>query len=186
VFIVIDDLKKEPLHVHHVFPAEEIMFSHADASLNMPVTTDFTLTHKGRNLHLSGKVETEIRFKCSRCAKEFLYPFSADFDLSYQPHPKEIAENTEIELKYEDMDIAYYDGVTFDVNVMVLEQIELAMPMKIVCREDCKGICLRCGADLNDLNADDSNAKECPCSEEPDPRLSVLLDFKKKKKQVDQ
>ncbi|HSW39615.1 MAG TPA: DUF177 domain-containing protein [Acidobacteriota bacterium] len=176
MFIVIEDLKPEPLHVRHVFPAKEIMFSHADAFLKIPVTTDFVLTRKGRDLHFSGNIETEIGFTCSRCAKEFSQPFAADFDLFYRPHPTEVVENSEIELKYEDMEIAYYDGVVFDVNVMVLEQIELAMPMKFVCSEDCRGLCCKCGADLNE--------EKCLCMEKPDPRMSALLDFKHKMKQV--
>jgi uncharacterized protein len=176
VFIEIEDLKPEPLHVHHVFPIGEIDFSHEDAALSAPVSTDFVLTHKDRDLRVDGTVETAIRFRCSRCTKEFAQPFATSFNISYLPQPK-WAENSEIELKYEDMEVAYYDGVDLDVDLMVLEQIELAMPMKFVCREDCKGLCYKCGADLNE--------GACLCkNEETDSRLSVLLDFQRKK-QVD-
>jgi uncharacterized metal-binding protein YceD (DUF177 family) len=71
VFIEIEDLKAEPLHVHHVFPIKEILFSHEDAELKAPITTDFVLTHKDRNLWIDGEVETAISFRCSRCTKEF-------------------------------------------------------------------------------------------------------------------
>ena len=173
MFIEIEDLKPEPLHVHHVFQTGEIEFSHEDAVLNEPVTADFTLDHKNSDLHITGTVETVIHFRCSRCAKEFDRDISAGFVLSYLPQPEYSDENVEVELKYEDMEIAFYDGIAFDVNMMVLEQIELAIPMKIICREDCKGLCYQCGADLNE--------GICSCTGEPaDPRLSVLLDFKKK------
>jgi len=179
VFIEIEDLKEEPLHVHHVFPIKEIMFSHEDAKLNSPVTTDFVLAHRDRDLRIDGSVETSIIFRCSRCMKEFCKPFVADFDLTYLPQQKMTNENAEIELKYEDMEVEYYDGIAFDVNVMVLEQIELAMPMQYVCREDCKGLCYKCGADLNE--------GECLCEKEATgSRLSVLLEFQKKKKQADE
>jgi len=174
VFIEIEDLKPEPLHVHHVYPIEEIMFSHEDASLDESVTADFVLSHKDRDLHIDGTVDTAVRFRCSRCNKEFSRPLSASFDLSYLPQPKWTNENAEIALRYEDMDVAYYDGLSLDVDLMVLEQIELAIPMKFVCREDCKGLCYKCGADLNE--------GACLCKNEiPDARLSVLLDFQKKK-----
>jgi len=174
VFIEIEDLKPEPLHVHHVFPVEEISFSHEDASLDEPVTADFILSHRDRDLRIDGTVNTAIRFRCSRCNKEFSRPFSTSFDLSYLPQPKWTNESAEIELKYEDMDVAYYDGLALDVDLMVLEQIELAIPMKFICQEDCKGLCYNCGADLNE--------GVCLCkNENPDPRLSVLLDFRKKK-----
>jgi uncharacterized protein len=173
VFIEIENLKSEQLHVHHDFPTGEIKFIHEDAAISEPVAADFTLAHRERDLHINGTVQTAIRFQCSRCDKEFCRPFSTSFDLSYLPQPKWTNEDAEIELKYEDMGVAYYDGIAFDVNLMVLEQIELAMPMKFICREDCKGLCYKCGADLNE--------KPCQCgNEEADSRLSVLLDFKKK------
>jgi uncharacterized protein len=175
VFIEIEDLKSEPLHIHHVFPVGEIRFSHEDAALDEPVTTDFVLSHKDRDLHVDGSVETAIHFRCSRCTREFSRAFTTSFDLSYLPQPKWTNGNAEIELRYEDMEVAYYDGIAFDVNLMVLEQIELAMPMRFICREDCKGLCYQCGADLNEGT--------CPCEKEnTDSRLSVLLDFQHMKK----
>jgi uncharacterized protein len=174
VFIEIEDLSPEPLHVHHVFPAGAIKFSHEDAVLDDSVTADFVLSHKYRDLRVDGTVETSVRFRCSRCTREFSRAVSTSFDLSYLPQPKWTNEDAEIELRYEDMDVAYYDGIALDVDLMVLEQIELAMPMKFVCRESCKGLCDNCGADLNE--------GACFCTNEAsDSRLSVLLDFKRKK-----
>ena len=173
MFIEIEDLKPEPLHVRHVFQTGEIEFSHEDAVLNGPVTADFTLNHKNSDLHIMGTVNTVVHFRCSRCTREFDKDISAGFNLSYLPQPEWTEENVEVELKYEDMEVAFYDGTAFDVNMMVLEQIELAIPMKFVCREDCKGLCYQCGADLNEGT--------CSCTgETADPRLSVLLDFKRK------
>jgi uncharacterized protein len=173
VFIEIEELKQEQLHVQHVFPIGEIRFSHEDAGLTEPVAVNFVLTHEDGDLHVDGRVETNIRFRCSRCTKEFSKPFSASFDLTYLPQPKWSNEDAEIELKYEEMEIAYYDGVALDVNLMILEQIELAMPMKFVCREDCRGLCYKCGADLNE--------GACLCkNEETESRMSVLLEFRKK------
>jgi uncharacterized protein len=179
VFIEIEDLKPEPLQVHHVFPIGEIRFSHEDADLSAPVATDFILTHNDRALRVDGTVETAIRFKCSRCTKEFSRAFSSSFDLTYLPQPKWTNEKAEIELRYDEMEVAYYDGIALDVDLLVLEQIELAMPMKFVCREDCKGLCYKCGADLNE--------GACLCkTEDPDSRLSVLLEFQKNKKKADE
>lgn len=176
MFIEIEDLKPEPLHVHHVFPVGEIKFSHEDATLEGPVTADFVLSHKDSNLHLDGTIQAAVHFRCSRCTKEFTSPLATKFDLSYLPQPKWTNDDeAEIELRYEDMEVAYYDGITFDVNLMVLEQIELAMPMQFTCREDCKGLCYQCGADLNEGT--------CPCKNDvSDSRMSVLLDFQKRKK----
>ena len=174
MFIEIEDLKQESLHVQHVFPIGEIRFSHEDAGLTEPVAVNFLLTHQDRYLRVDGTVETNIRFKCSRCTKEFSKSFTASFDLTYLPQPELSNEGAEIELKYEEMVLAYYDGIALDVNVMILEQIELAMPMNFVCREDCRGLCYKCGADLNEGT--------CLCkNEEIDPRMSILLESRQKK-----
>jgi uncharacterized protein len=173
VFIEIEDLTDEPLIFHHVFPEGEILLAHEDAALNEPVNTDFVLTHRGRDLQVDGTVETGIRYICSRCLKEFSRHLSSSFDLSYAPQPRVERENDEIALKYEDMEVGFYDGVRLDVNLMALEQIELSLPMKFVCREDCKGLCYKCGADLNEGG--------CRCdTTEMDSRLGELLKFKKK------
>jgi uncharacterized protein len=174
VLIEVQDLKEEPLHIHHVFPIEEIKFSHEDAVLSEPVATDFVLSHRDLDLHLDGTIQTKIHFRCSRCTKECSMAFAANFDLTYSPQPEWTNQKAEIELKYEEMEVAYYDGIALDINLMILEQIELAIPMSFVCREDCKGLCYNCGADLNE--------GVCLCKkEETDSRLSVLLDFKQKR-----
>ena len=174
MFIEVQDLKQEPLYIRHVFPIGEIKFFHEDAALSEPVATDFVVTHNDRDLRVEGTVETSIRFRCSRCTKEFSKSFAASYDLTYLPQPKWTSENAEIALKYDDMEVAYYDGVALDVNLVILEQIELAMPMKFVCREDCKGLCYKCGVDLNE--------GLCSCkNEETDFRLSALLEFRQKK-----
>ena len=171
MFIEIEDLEEKPLRVRHMFPIDEIRFSHEDAWLDTPVAVDFTLFPLGRELRVTGSLETSIRCRCSRCVKDFVRSFAEDFDLSYSPQPKWDGGAAEVELKYEDMDIGYYDGVRFDVNALALERIELALPMQYVCRDGCKGLCYKCGADLNE--------ETCFCKEEPDARLSVLLEFKK-------
>ncbi len=173
MFIEIEDLRDEPLHVQHTYKLGELAFKRADALLAEPVEADFVLTHKNRDLHIGGRVRTILRCRCARCASEFEQEVAARFELSYLPQPAGAKENEEIELRYDDMDIGFYDGVRFDVDLMVAEQIELSLPMKLVCREECRGLCYRCGRDLN----------EGPCGcvpDERDPRLSVLLEFRKK------
>lgn len=175
MFIEIEGLRDEPLHVHHTYSVGELAFERQDAALAEVVAADFVLTHEDRDLHIDGSVDTAVRCRCARCTSEFLRPVSARFDLSYVPQPKGRKEKEEIELKYEEMDVAFYDGIRLDVDLMVVEQIELALPMKFVCREECKGLCYRCGRDLNE--------GPCGCgSEGPDPRLSALLEFREKKK----
>jgi uncharacterized protein len=172
LFIEIERLTLEPLHIQHLYGVGELQFKHDDAVLEESVAADFVLTHKGQDLRVQGLVRTAIRYQCSRCLKEYRHPLETRFDLCYLPQ-SDWKPDEEIELKYEDMGVGYYDGIALDVDLMVLEQIELSMPMKFVCREECKGLCPLCGADRND--------GVCPCKvDETDPRLVVLRDFRSK------
>ena len=174
MFLEIESLTPEPLHIQHVYGIEDLEFKHEDAALEEPVSTDFILTHKEKDLRVEGAVRTAIRYQCSRCLKDFSHALNASFNLFYLPKAG-WKKDEEVELQYEDMVIGYYDGIRLDVDLMVLEQIELAMPMKFVCREDCRGLCPSCGADLNEGS--------CPCKvDTTDSRLAVLRDFRAKMK----
>ncbi len=173
MFIEIESLKPEPLYVRHVYGMGELGFEHDDAFLGAPVCADFVLTHKEKDLRVEGTVETEIRHLCARCLRECTYRLSAAFDLTYLPQPVSRGVDEEIELKDEDMVVGFYDGIRLDVDLMVLEQIELAMPMKFLCGADCKGLCPECGANLND--------GACACKRDAgDTRLAALLKFRRK------
>ena len=175
MFIEIERLTLEPLHVQHLFDIRELQFKHDDAILEKPVAADFILTHKEKDLHVEGTIQTGIRYQCSRCLKEYSSPLDAHFDLYYLPQGN-WKRDEEVELKDEDLEVGYYDGIGLDVNLMVLEQIELAMPMKFICREECKGLCPSCGADLNEGS--------CECKvDAADSRLAVLRDFRSKMKE---
>jgi uncharacterized protein len=174
VFIEIEDLKPEPLHVRHTYALGELPFEFHGAVLSEPVSTDFVLTHKDRDLMIGGSLTTDVRYTCSRCLKQDSRHLSTSFDLTYLPHAKGVRDGEEIELKYAEMEVGFYDGIRFDVDAMIVEQIVLSMPMRFVCSEDCKGLCHHCGKDLNE--------GACLCTDEvTDPRLSVLRDFRRKK-----
>jgi len=173
VFIEIEDLKDVPLHFQHVYGLRELSFNREDAALEDAVSVDFTLTHRERELRLSGTVATAVRCTCSRCLKEFSRRLASSFDLFYLPHPDTKTVDEEIELRYEEMDTGYYDGVRLDVDLMVVEQIELSLPMRFVCREECRGLCYLCGTNLN--------VRSCSCTpDESDTRLAALLEFRKR------
>ena len=174
MFIEVEDLEEEPLHVQHTYPQTELPFRHEDAVLDEPVAVDFMLTHDARDLRLGGFLETALRFTCARCLKQVPRRLATSFDLLYVPQPPATADaEEEIELDYDEMDVGFYDGIRLDVDLMVLEQIELSIPMRFVCREDCRGLCYTCGADLNE--------RTCSCTQQTgDSRLAVLREFRKK------
>ncbi len=66
----------------------------------------------------------------------------------------------------DDPDMFFLDGNLADVDEIIVNAFVLNTEQRYICREDCKGLCPKCGADLN--------AAPCNCREEPDPRLAVL------------
>jgi uncharacterized protein len=74
-------------------------------------------------------------------------------------------------VRNDDLDVSIYDGEKIDLTDLVREQILLDLPTQILCQEDCKGLCQKCGANLNEVN--------CNCEEnEIDPRWSALKNLK--------
>ena len=72
---------------------------------------------------------------------------------------------------------SYLQGYNLDVDQFVRSELLLNLPMKVLCREDCRGICNRCGANLN--------YETCGCDRSsPDPRMSVIQDIFKQFKEV--
>jgi uncharacterized protein len=82
-----------------------------------------------------------------------------------------MSDEDEQELAQEELDLSYYDNDEIDIQALIKEQVLLSVPMKPVCSENCKGICVTCGKDLN--------AGLCECKEDGhDPRLAPLQKLK--------
>ncbi len=122
-----------------------------------------------QTVFLSGTVETVIHMLCSRCLETAELPINVPFRYTLMPALDESRE--EVELTEDDLEYGIYEGESVDCDPLIYEQIVLQIPMKVLCREDCRGLCPQCGANLN-LGA-------CPCPEKAiDERLAVLKKFK--------
>jgi uncharacterized protein len=115
---------------------------------------------------VSGRATTRLEQVCSRCAEAFEVPFSESFDLRYLPQAA-IQSEGEHEIKDDDLTAAFYTEGTLDVVDLLREQFMLAVPMKPLCSDACRGLCPECGANLN--------RTECGCAPRwEDPRLAPL------------
>ncbi|HBG47552.1 MAG TPA: hypothetical protein DDW94_11280 [Deltaproteobacteria bacterium] len=140
-------------------------------SFSSPVAAHLEISKKGRSIFVSGEIKTGIHLNCSRCLKDFDYPFDADFASYYE---RGAEPEKEKELKAADMDVNYISGDTLDTSELLLGQISLELPMQPLCSTECKGLCPRCGADLN--------LGDCGCGrdEKTDSKFAKLKDFKVK------
>lgn len=125
--------------------------------IDQPVSVAGQVRNMAGALLLEGKVSTTLHLTCDRCMK----PFAKDMVI-----PIETLLATELADEASDSEIILLDGDEVDLDEVAATAFVLAMDIKNLCSEDCKGICAGCGVDLN--------AGECQCRPEVDPRLAVL------------
>jgi len=124
----------------------------------------------GKRVLIKGIAGMSSLFTCSRCLKQFYLPLRADFEEEFLPEP-EVNKTVEQELTAEELESGFYSGDEINVEDLIREEMLLAVPMKPLCKPDCRGICPKCGKDLND--------GPCGCKEdEIDSRLMPLKKIK--------
>lgn len=150
MIINVAKLTDDPLVLDCRVPWRELRFDHQDARLRQDVelSARVTLLEK-RALRVEGSCRTQMDFTCCRCLQTFKRPQNLDFDLYYMPHSSISRDVEEIELKDEDLNLGFYDGVKLDTNLVLAEQLLFSIPMKPLCQSNCKGLCQQCGTNLN-------------------------------------
>lgn len=122
--------------------------SRIDFDLESPLHAEAKIEKAGQSVLIAGKVEVTLRFQCVRCLKEFSYPLSTPFELTLHPL-KEAPSEEEVELQSEEMESSFFEGGEIHLSEIACEQIFLEIPYQPVCQEGCKGLCPKCGKDLN-------------------------------------
>jgi uncharacterized protein len=137
-----------------------------------PVSLSFDIDRQepGR-YRVAGHLEGSVELACSRCLEPFTLPIAADFDLRYIPRTENVGEG-EREVEEDDLATAFYDDEQIDVAHLIMEQFHLALPMKALCTDACKGLCAQCGTNRNTGSCDCSPMWE-------DPRLAALKALKR-------
>lgn len=147
--------------------------SDTDLKILSPVQALIRIDKKNSEIFLKGTLSVTLQQQCSRCLKIFDTEMKIDIDTLYRPS-KEIDVEEHYELKSDELETAFYKNDEIDINDLLKEQILLNLPMKPLCSEQCKGLCPKCGTDLN--------ITQCKCEvSEVDERLAVLKQLLKRK-----
>jgi uncharacterized protein len=156
----------------HTYRPEEVELEEEGARLISDAAVEGSAARKGEQVRLRGTIKTEVELLCDRCAAPQSAPLAVEFDTSFIPQEVEVGKEENVELQAEDLILSAYEGDAVDLDELVREQILLALPLRHLCREDCKGLCQKCGANLNDTH--------CSCEQgEVDPRWAALAALKK-------
>ena len=155
-------------------PFEKTVFQGADGRYPVTASDPVRITVKNlgnRKLSIVGDAKVTLEIPCARCLK----PVSCSVELEFD---QEIDMKVSDEERVKDLDEqSYLSGYNLDADQLVGNELTLNLPMKVLCKEDCKGICNRCGANLN--------IETCDCDTRSlDPRMAVIQDIFKQFKEV--
>lgn len=131
--------------------------------------------HHGKNkiikdIRLRGRMSARLELQCARCLEPVPQELSRDFELLYRPLGTD-AGRDELSVTDAEAEIGYYQGGGVLLEDVLREQVLLALPLKITCRAECKGLCPQCGKNLNQ--------EPCSCTvPADDPRWAALKDIR--------
>jgi uncharacterized protein len=124
------------------------------------------------DIRIVGDLSARFEVACARCLEPIVQNVARGFDLLYRPLGVD-AGREEMSVTAAEAEVGYYQGEGVLLDDVLREQVLLALPLKAICRENCKGLCPHCGRNLNH--------EECNCAEPlEDPRWSALKDIREK------
>jgi uncharacterized protein len=138
---------------------------------------DLVEEHHGKHkvvqdIRLKGTLDTSLVAPCARCLEPVVYEVDRSFDLLYRPLGTDAGQE-ERSITDAETEIGYYQGDGLLLEDALREQVLLAVPLKTLCREDCKGLCPHCGKNRNE--------GQCSCAERrEDPRWAALKEIRNK------
>jgi uncharacterized protein len=122
-----------------------------------PLKADITIEKVENKYALEGVMRGRFRLRCDRCLETYIHPIESVWSLLLAAPASGIDEG-EIELFEDDLIVDFIKGSEINLDDVIREQIFLAMPFKSLCKEECSGLCMACGANLN--------IEECTCQRE--------------------
>lgn len=149
--------RKKEINLSSTF--EPIKFEGEEIKVIDKVLVDGIVTSMEDVLVLNASIKTNLELQCSRCLDTFIYPIDIDIE-------ERFTNNKELE----DQEIMFVDGDTLDITEIIENSIISTLPIKRLCKEDCKGLCSQCGAN--------KNVENCSCLDyDVDIRLAKLREL---------
>jgi uncharacterized protein len=177
MLITVLDLEREPLEFDLALDPGAIDFG-GELTQKGPLAVqgraEVIEEHRGpkeivSDIRIRGTYKGEVEVPCARCLEPVLMPSEGQFDLLFRPLGVDQGAS-ERAISAADTEIGYYQNGGLALEDVLREQVLLSLPVRTLCRQDCKGLCPRCGQDLN--------SESCTCeTASPDPRWSALSDL---------
>ena len=170
MFLDIKDLAVRKLRIRKSYAPGSADYHSAEIKQTEPLEVTATAELLEGQIRITGELETKIELVCARCLEPVIEDVHRAFDLFYRPVTKDLKPK-EDRLKDDDTEIGFFEGEGLFLADVLKEQVLLALPLKVICRGDCRGLCPNCGVNLNH--------EECRCeTHATDPRLAPLARLK--------
>lgn len=170
------DLEIKPIRFDRAYAAGEIDFLEEGLTQVGPLVASGVAELMGSigEIQVRGEFHVKLAAGCDRCLEGAEFAIDRKFDLCYQP-AETLETGEEIGLKQDETELGFFDGEGVRLEEILREQVLLALPAQRLCREDCKGLCPSCGANLN------QGACSCaPAAVEPGGWASALKEIRTK------
>lgn len=165
----IDQLDSDPTVFAHTYENDQLSFADTEVNrLISPAAVEGEIRRRRGQVEIRGNLTATVESVCDRCLRPVEIPVKTDFAASYEiESAAEVDAHGARELTTDDLEVGELTGDVFSLDDFVREQILINLPGRILCREDCAGLCAQCGADLNE--------GACGClQKEIDPRWAGL------------
>lgn len=155
---------------------EKLELTHTSYPVSYKEPFVLTVSNKAGRLLLEGETRVNLLMPCDRCLDEVEIPFPIHIDTRVKPYQASDGTSDAPDHDSSDSDLtdpdeySFLDGCILDVDKLVSDEIVVALPTKVLCKEDCKGLCSVCGTNLNHSS--------CSCDRSVgDPRMAAIRDI---------
>ena len=167
--VELESLERHGGRFAHNYEPGELDLNEERVTLVAPPRVSGRIQQSDSKVTVRGEATAELQLECDRCLKSVLIPVSSSFEVEYVT-PDTYQADPAAELLDEDLSLSVFDGGVIDIDDLVREQILLALPVQVLCQQECQGLCPECGGDRNDA--------DCKCEEaEIDPRWAGLKEI---------
>lgn len=167
MIIAVEELLEHPVRFNEVFEPGHIDYATGDLTQVAGLNVRGTASLLDKEIHLRGRLGTEIEVICARCLDPIRQAVEREFDLFYHPL-EDCPREDELQVPPGEEELGFYRDGALLLEDVAREQVLLTLPMRSICREDCRGLCVQCGCNLN--------REPCSCPrKEIDPRWEGLL-----------
>ena len=167
--IDLSKIEGEPKTFAETFELDEEKLDPDRVTGGMEIHLEGNVRPVGEHYLVDGRLKARGRINCGRCLEPV--DWRADSDFNVEVALAEAAPlDPEIALDEADLDVMYLEKPLLELEDLAIEQVELELPIRVLCSEECAGLCPRCGANRNVKGA-------CECEPEVDPRWAALKDI---------